>query len=201
MFTPQQTPQASRSFGQGMSDMFNQGIPNFSGGRVPIGDALGGLLGLYERYDARRQNKGLMRSLQDMYSPNSAYAQSLKSSLARKDAQSGRRSQYGARETDFMAKMADTNMRMAPTLMQLQANNKNLGFGMANSALSLGSLFGGPGFKGPATPPPLNGMTGPMQAPNMQQPTAMAPQAGQFGADYTKWLQTIGNSGFGGGNG
>ncbi len=179
---------AGRSFGQSLSNVFNNGIPNFSGGNVPIGDALGGLLGLYERYDARRQNKNLMRSLQDMYSPNSAYAQSLRSTMERKDAASGRRSQYGARETDFMAKMADANMRMAPTLMQLQANNKNLGFGMANSALSLGSLFGVPGFNGKAqtpTPPPM---------PNAQ-PQMQAPQGGQFGTDYLKWLQTIGNNG------
>lgn len=45
-------------------------------------------------------------SLNDMFSPNSPYAQQLQRELARRDAASGRRSQYGPRSVELQAKLA-----------------------------------------------------------------------------------------------
>lgn len=59
------------------------------------------------------------QGLQDLYSPNSAYAQQLRQQLARKDAAAGRRSQYGTREVELQARLAELNSRNAPALADI----------------------------------------------------------------------------------
>lgn len=60
---------------------------------------------------------GVNQQLSDMFGPNSAYAQQLRKELERKDAASGRRSQYGAREVELQAKLAQMQAQYAPSLM------------------------------------------------------------------------------------
>jgi hypothetical protein len=66
------------------------------------------------------------QSLQDMYSPNSAYAQQMRESLNRQDAASGRRSQYGPREVQLQAALADKQASLAPTTTALTAATNGL---------------------------------------------------------------------------
>lgn len=177
-----------------MKDIFANGIPNGQGGRVPIGDAAGGLLGLFQALQQRRRTKGLAGQLSGLYGPNSPYAQNLRQQLLRKDAAGGRRSQYGAREVDFQARMADINSRMAPTLNTLNQQTAGNDVTALNSLLNLGKLFGGKGFSGiggggssytPYTP------SAPMPAANysLGNPNATLEGINQ------DWLKTLGNRG------
>jgi hypothetical protein len=180
-----------------LGDIFSNGIPNFSGGRVPLGDLAGGLMGLYQAYDQRKRAKNLAGQLSNNYGPNSAYAQQLRQSLMRKDAASGRRSQYGPREVEFQAKMADLNARMAPTLSQLNGQVGGSNMTMANSILNLGKLFGGKGFSGiggggqPQAPMNLPSLSNPMPAPNY----SLGNPNGTLSGIRPEWLNTIGNGG------
>jgi hypothetical protein len=86
---------------------------------------LGGL-GAYNankaRQDANTQINDI-RSSQAQFGPDSPYAQQLRQQLERRDAQKGRRSQYGPREVELQAKLAEVNARQqaqnAPTLNTL----------------------------------------------------------------------------------
>jgi len=93
--------------------------------------ALGGAIGAYtngnrvgDAYgasaaDAASQAETLksqmdnMPTLADMYGPNSSYAQQLQQTLARKDAASGRNSQYGPRSVQLQAMLADKGSQYA----------------------------------------------------------------------------------------
>jgi hypothetical protein len=180
-----------------LSDIFSNGIPNFSGGRVPLGDLAGGLMGLYQAYDQRKRAKNLAGQLAGNYGPNSPYAQQLRQTLMRKDAASGRRSQYGPREVEFQAKMADLNARMAPTLSQLNGQVGGSAMTMANSLLNLGKLFGGKGFSGiggggqPQAPMSLPSLSNPMPAPNY----SLGNPNGTLSGIRPEWLNTLGNGG------
>jgi len=75
---------------------------------------------LLELYGSRQQNKQLnnnynqladqqqqqLQALNSLYAPNSAYAQTLREQLSRRDAAKGVRSQYGPREVELQAKLA-----------------------------------------------------------------------------------------------
>jgi hypothetical protein len=98
-----------------------------------------GLLPLLEIYGARKQNQDLnenynnlaaqqqqqIQSLTDLYGPNSPYAQTMRQQLDRRDAASGRRSQYGPREVELMSKLAgsqaQTNQSVLNNLYSQQA--------------------------------------------------------------------------------
>ena len=85
-----------------------------------LGGALQGLGGLYAGYQGVQQAgqlgqnaantnqalQGQMSSLAGMYAPNSPYAKQLEQQLARKDAASGRLSQYGPRSVELQARLA-----------------------------------------------------------------------------------------------
>jgi hypothetical protein len=180
-----------------LGDIFSNGIPNFSGGRVPLGDLAGGLMGLYQAYDQRKRAKNLAGQLSGNYGPNSPYAQQLRQTLMRKDAASGRRSQYGPREVEFQAKMADLNARMAPTLSNLNSQVGGSTMTMANSLLNLGKLFGGKGFSGiggggqPQAPMSLPSLSNPMPAPNY----SLGNPNGTLSGIRPEWLNTLGNVG------
>lgn len=81
-------------------------------------DTLGSLYMNNRANKANRQYQDQMNSYMDrmnnIYSPNSAYAQQLRQELERKDAASGRRSQYGGRETQLQAMLAEKQAGLAP---------------------------------------------------------------------------------------
>jgi hypothetical protein len=112
---------------------------------------LGALASMYGYNRANDSLKTQAKGLGSLYSPNSPYAQQLKQALARQDAASGRRSQYGTREVELQARLAELNSRNAPMLAQLNAGrdaNRQkmlmdmLGLGMQSGAIGgLGNLF------------------------------------------------------------
>lgn len=54
----------------------------------------------------RAGNAAALANLDELFSPTGAYAQELRKQLERKDAATGRRSQYGTRETELMTNLA-----------------------------------------------------------------------------------------------
>lgn len=63
--------------------------------------------------DYMRSRMDAMPTLESMYGPNSPYAQQMRETLARKDAASGRNSQYGPREAQLQALLADKGAQYA----------------------------------------------------------------------------------------
>lgn len=97
-----------------------------------LGTARAGV-GLYNAYQQSKQANKLagqagqqISSLQNMFGPNSPYAQQLQQQLARKDAAAGRRSQYGPREVQLQAALAEQNARLAPSLGSLYQQQATL---------------------------------------------------------------------------
>ena len=87
------------------------------------GLGLAGASGAREfRQDVNSQINNINAS-QAQFGPDSPYAQQLRQQLERRDAQAGRRSQYGPREVELQAKLAEVNAnqqaRNAPTLQKL----------------------------------------------------------------------------------
>lgn len=132
---PQQEAQSSGNpFKALMASAMSQGS---SAGAPKFGDMAGSLMGLYSAYQNKKRLASLRGGLEGMFGPNSAYAQTLGSQLARRDAAAGRRSQYGPRAVELEAKLAEMNSRNAPTIQNL-INGENQA---RNSALwSLGRL-------------------------------------------------------------
>lgn len=121
-----------------------------AGGKTPqFGDMAGSLMGLYSAYQQRKKMADLRGGLQNMFSPDSAYAQQMGQQLARRDAAAGRRSQYGPRSVELQARLAELNSRNAPTIQNLiggetQARDRGLAnilrFGQQSGAnASMGS--------------------------------------------------------------
>lgn len=86
---------------------------------------------LNSMYQGNNQNKALQglqgqindqtTSLNNIYSPNSPYAQQMQQELLRRDAASGRRSQYGPRSVELAAKLSDSQARTSGNIL----NNLN----------------------------------------------------------------------------
>lgn len=92
-----------------------------AGANGDIGGAVGTLGTMYLNSRAARVNRqyqdqmnNQINQLSDLYSNNSPYAQQLRQELERKDAASGRRSQYGGRETQLQAMLAEKQAGLAP---------------------------------------------------------------------------------------
>ncbi len=88
-------------------------------------NAIGGLAGLYGMYKMDQGSGNYVGGLQNMYGPNSPYAQQLQQELERRDAAGGRRSQYGPRSVELQAALAKANAGVAPAIMQGQQNQFN----------------------------------------------------------------------------
>jgi hypothetical protein len=102
------------------------GAPSGSGDSGGLGGLLGGLAGAYGGYQASRAAgnnadavNGQISNLSSMYSANSPYAAQLRQELARKDAASGRNSQYGPREAQLQALLAEKASSTAGTIGNL----------------------------------------------------------------------------------
>lgn len=93
-----------------------------------FGNIMTGLGGLYAASQASKTAQAAQAGQQDlsaMFGPNSAYAQTLRQQLERKDAQGGRRSQYGPREVELQAKLADMAARYGSGISQQNINAAN----------------------------------------------------------------------------
>lgn len=123
-------------------------------------DALFALGGIYGANKAQRSMGDMLGGLQSLYSQDSPYAQALRQQLARKDAASGRRSQYGPREVELQARLAQMASGQIPAMSQLaqqQAMARNMKYqqalglykalGGGNGLMNLFS-YGAPGLRG-----------------------------------------------------
>lgn len=103
--------------------------------------------GIYNGINQRNQAKKLMGQLNGLSAPGGAYEQALRKQLERRDAASGRRSQYGPREVELQAKLAELASRNAPSLVNLM-NSSNSGLesalrNLTGGGLKLFDIFGG----------------------------------------------------------
>lgn len=114
-----------------------------------LGDLAGSLMGLYQANRQRRAMKDQANSLSAMFGQNSPYASTLRNQLNRRDAASGRRSQYGPREVELQAKLAQMASSNAPAWMQAQTGQDNARAMMLKNLLQLGNQSGG--FRGLAS--------------------------------------------------
>jgi len=81
-----------------------------------LGGLAGGLAGMYMASQGAKDQKNVA---------NSAAAQQLRQQLDRRDAASGRRSQYGPREVELQAKLAQMQAQYAPGLMNASTSANN----------------------------------------------------------------------------
>jgi len=96
------------------------GAGNSSGaGGTNYGNLLGYLSQMYAGNKQRDSIMDLYKSLDSSFAPGSAYEKTLRQELDRRDAASGRRSQYGPREVELQAKLAQQRGSQATTLAGL----------------------------------------------------------------------------------
>ena len=100
----------------------------------PVGAGVGALASLFYNQKANSQLKKQANNMN--LGQNSSYMKAMREQLARKDAQAGRRSQYGPREVELQAKLAEMNGRNAPTQFAI-AQQRNM-----NNARTLQDLIG-----------------------------------------------------------
>lgn len=114
-------------------------LPSYTGPRdasFGIGDVAPTLMQLYgmsqagkglgEASDMNSALASQVRSLGEIYGPNSPYAAQMRQTLARKDAAAGRNSQYGPREAQLQALLAEKQAQATSAMSQAaQAGNAN----------------------------------------------------------------------------
>lgn len=144
--------------------------PNSSTGTTNWGNLV---TGLGQMYMSSRNNAGIqgqINHLNDLYAPNSPYAQQMQQALDRQDAAGGRRSQYGTRAVQLQAALANAASRNAPTLSNLYAQQRQNRFGQLAGMLAMGKNSGA--FNG------LSGMFGQQGQQPQFQPSQPMSQVG-----------------------
>jgi hypothetical protein len=135
-FNPNAGPSNNVDSGSFLGSLFG------NGGNGDInGSVLGLLPSIYGASTAGRSYNGQINNLNQLFSPNSAYAQDMRKQLERRDAAAGRRSQYGGREVELQAKLATLAAQQAPQIQSL-TNQKN-----ANRNLLLQTALRNPGVQ------------------------------------------------------
>jgi hypothetical protein len=123
-----------------LKDVINK-VPTPGGGGQqgqPGGFNLGNLLGALGQMYQANQYQNSLDKLYGTLSDTGPYEAALRQELERRDAASGRRSQYGPREVELQAKMYDARSKNATTLAAL-TSNQNAALG---SMLQGGMLAG-----------------------------------------------------------
>lgn len=118
-----------------------QGFTDNGGGNMNwgnlIGAGVGGLAGLYQANRAAKAAEGNTQDLGALFGPNSAYAQQLRQQLERRDAASGRRSQYGPREVELQAKLAQMAAQYGPNISQQNMAAQNAAQARRNAQMNM----------------------------------------------------------------
>lgn len=119
------------------------GAGGSSNGLGNYGDLAGSLFGIVNANRQRKRLQGQQDSLQNLFNPNSPYAQMARQRMERQDAAAGRRSQYGNRETQLAALLAD---KQASTMPQQNAYAQQIGQ-YDNAMINNGLRLGGQAYK------------------------------------------------------
>lgn len=98
-------------------------------------------LGAYQQYAQQQKYNDYLNNINQLYAPNSPYAQMMEQTLARQDAAAGRNSQYGNRAVQLAAALTQGRERALTSAPYSQASFANPG---ANILNSLFSNFSGP---------------------------------------------------------
>ena len=142
-----------------LGDFFGRLVPNSPEQWGSLAEGLGGmLLGGMQYRRARRMEK-------EMGGRRGAYETNLRRNLTRKDAASGRRSNYAGRETQLQAALAELDSRNAPAMMNLNsqqfaglADMFRSGLRYAGKQGMFGERFT-PGYREPSSLPPSSYLT------------------------------------------
>lgn len=121
---------------------FKQGDGSWNGQRID--QTINGLMGLYGGYQRKRAADQFMRG---MSGRRNAYEQNMRGELMRRDAASGRRSNYDTRAVDLNAKLAALDAQQAPALMQAQNSSLAGMFNMLSSGYGMARGYGAFGSK------------------------------------------------------
>jgi hypothetical protein len=130
------------------SNAFSDFLGAFSKGSGPTGtgpsylDLAGNALGMYNAYSNRRRLGNELNTLRDMFSNNSAYAQQMRSNMARQDAARGRRSNAAGREVALQAKLAEAALRNQPQTMAILSAQDEQARRMAGNAIQGATRLG-----------------------------------------------------------
>jgi hypothetical protein len=117
-------------------------------GNLTGGDLLKGGMALNNYRQNSKNLKAQQNGLQGMFGQNSPYAQQLQQQLERRDAASGRRSQYGPRSVELQAQLAKMAAGLAGPINQISQQRQQQRGALTNTAgymldKGLGGLFGG----------------------------------------------------------
>ncbi len=93
--------------------------PDGAGQGFDFAKTLSGLAGLFAASRNLNNLDNVSASIGNLFAPGSAYEEQLRKELQRRDAASGRRSQYGPRSVELQAKLAELAARQTPSLMNL----------------------------------------------------------------------------------
>lgn len=137
--TPEKQP---TSTGGGVTDFIGSvtnalGLNNITPGR--FGDLASGLAQLYMGNKQRRMARDFRRQIAGN---RGAYEEQLRRNLQRRDAASGRRSDYGGRETQLQASLAELDSRNMPAMAQLSQMETGGLMNMLNAGLVTGNRMG-----------------------------------------------------------
>lgn len=128
----------------------SSGFLNSPGGQLLSGGSkmLGSLLDSNSQQAMQKAYGNNVQTLQNLYSPNSPYAQQMAQTLARRDAATGRNSQYGARAQQLAANLTQnqaSTLSNPSYIQQLGASNAQISplAGMLGAAPQLLQGIGG----------------------------------------------------------
>ena len=131
--------QAGRAGGVGSTDTSGFRGDAGRGGGLNFENLASGLGNLYLNNRAAKAADSNVQSLGSMFGPNSAYSQQMRQQLERRDAASGRRSQYGPREVELQAKLAQMAAQYGPNIAQSNMAAQQLS--QQRRAQNLSSLY------------------------------------------------------------
>jgi hypothetical protein len=127
--------------GGGLGSIFSKAAGAL-GGKLNTGNILSGLAQMYSGNRQRKDARRLYESINQSMGPDSDYAKVLRQQLERRDSASGRRSQYGPRETELLAKLAEMRNNNAGTLASLMGGQQTGRNSMLQAGLMLGKETG-----------------------------------------------------------
>lgn len=166
---PKQEPAQPGSFQMPeLGKFFESLIPKTSS---QWGDLAQGLAGMYAGYQQRRDARDLQRQFMG---GRDAYVKNLRSQLERRDAASGRRSNYDTRETELVSQLAKLDSQNLPAMQALKTGSTLGTLNMLTSALRYGGNMGafGPAYtRDQGRQQPVLGGVPNMSMPQINDPT------------------------------
>lgn len=179
-FNPSFSGGGESSSGSGFSSPISNFMSSLTG-NGGLGQIGTGLMAAYNANEARKRARGALDQVNGLYAPNSPYAMQMQQELSRKDAASGRNSQYGPRAANLAAALTQSrantltsggyqtmlgqarNAQQQLPISLASMANSNWGKGLIGQAgNSIGNYFAGqnnPNYshEGNNFQPPMNG--------------------------------------------